>query len=131
MPSQPYAAIFIMKADGTGLRQLTDSRWEDAMPRFVPRTARPERAGRDWSGPARAAVDCDSSRPAPFCGEMTRADLVAIVVPRIVSVSATASDRHLFCDRLAGGWILAKSGRVQELVNHDDLGGRAILQTDL
>ncbi len=39
---QPYAAIFIMKADGTGLRQLTDSRWEDAMPRFVPRTARPQ-----------------------------------------------------------------------------------------
>ena len=38
---QPYAAIFIMKPDGTGLRQLTDSRWEDAMPRFVPRTARP------------------------------------------------------------------------------------------
>jgi Tol biopolymer transport system component len=35
---QPYASIFIMKADGTEQRQLTDSRWEDAMPRFVPKT---------------------------------------------------------------------------------------------
>jgi Tol biopolymer transport system component len=38
---QPYAAIFIMKPDGTELRQLTDSRWEDAMPRFVPKPASP------------------------------------------------------------------------------------------
>jgi Tol biopolymer transport system component len=45
---QPYGQIFIMKADGTGLRQLTDSLWEDAMPRFVPGRGRttPESASR-------------------------------------------------------------------------------------
>lgn len=34
---QPYGQIFIMKADGSETRQLTDSLWEDSMPRFVPR----------------------------------------------------------------------------------------------
>jgi hypothetical protein len=29
-----------MKADGSDHRQLTDSLWEDAMPRFVPATGR-------------------------------------------------------------------------------------------
>ncbi|MCO5947997.1 TolB family protein [Mucilaginibacter flavidus] len=33
---QPYGAIFIMNADGSGKRQLTDSPWEDSMPCFVP-----------------------------------------------------------------------------------------------
>lgn len=33
---QPYGSIWIMKADGTQKRQLTDSHWEDAMPCFVP-----------------------------------------------------------------------------------------------
>jgi len=33
---QPYAQIFIMNADGSDVRQLTDSRWEDSMPVFVP-----------------------------------------------------------------------------------------------
>lgn len=37
---QPYASLFIMELDRTGLRQLTDSKWEDAMPRFVPSSAR-------------------------------------------------------------------------------------------
>jgi Tol biopolymer transport system component len=32
---QPYAPIFIMNADGTGKRPLTDSPWEDAMPQFI------------------------------------------------------------------------------------------------
>ena len=32
---QPYAPIFIMNADGTGKRQLTDSPWEDAMPQYI------------------------------------------------------------------------------------------------
>ena len=37
---QPYAPIFIMNADGTGKRPLTDSPWEDAMPQFIlPRSA--------------------------------------------------------------------------------------------
>ena len=36
----PYGQIFIMKADGSEKRQLTDSLWEDAMPRFVPKTVR-------------------------------------------------------------------------------------------
>lgn len=33
---QQYGQIFIMNGDGTGKRALTDSRWEDAMPLFVP-----------------------------------------------------------------------------------------------
>jgi len=33
---QPYAQIFIMNADGTRTRQLTDSRWEDSMPIYMP-----------------------------------------------------------------------------------------------
>jgi Tol biopolymer transport system component len=33
---QQYGQIFIMNADGTGKRILTDSRWEDAMPLYVP-----------------------------------------------------------------------------------------------
>lgn len=36
---QPYGSIWIMNADGTGKRQLTDSHWEDAMPTFVPKNA--------------------------------------------------------------------------------------------
>ena len=38
---QPYGAIFMMKADGTGKQQLTDSPWEDGMPRFVSPPTRP------------------------------------------------------------------------------------------
>ena len=34
---QPYGSIWIMNADGTGKRQLTDSHWEDATPCFVPK----------------------------------------------------------------------------------------------
>ena len=37
---QPYGGIFTMKADGTDKRQLTDSPWEDAMPRFVSKPGR-------------------------------------------------------------------------------------------
>jgi Tol biopolymer transport system component len=33
---QPYGPIFIMNADGTDKRPLTDSPWEDAMPQFIP-----------------------------------------------------------------------------------------------
>ncbi len=32
---QPYGGIFIMNADGSNKRQLTDSPWEDGMPRIV------------------------------------------------------------------------------------------------
>lgn len=38
---QPYGSIFIMKADGSEKRQLTDSPWEDSMPRFVPKKIHP------------------------------------------------------------------------------------------
>jgi hypothetical protein len=38
---QPYCGIFIMRADGTDKKQLTDSPWEDGMPRFVPKPGRP------------------------------------------------------------------------------------------
>lgn len=33
---QQYGQIFIMNADGTGKRILTDSRWEDSMPLYLP-----------------------------------------------------------------------------------------------
>ena len=33
---QPYAQVFIMDADGTHVRQLTESRWEDSMPVYAP-----------------------------------------------------------------------------------------------
>ncbi|HEU5255848.1 MAG TPA: hypothetical protein VFU28_07660 [Vicinamibacterales bacterium] len=33
---QPYAQVFIMDVDGTHVRQLTESRWEDSMPVYVP-----------------------------------------------------------------------------------------------
>jgi Tol biopolymer transport system component len=33
---QPYGQIFIMNADGSGKRILTDSLWEDSMPLYVP-----------------------------------------------------------------------------------------------
>jgi Tol biopolymer transport system component len=36
---QPFAEIFIMNADGTGQRALTDSRWEDSMPAVVSEAA--------------------------------------------------------------------------------------------
>ena len=32
---QPYGGIFVMNADGSGKRPLTDSPWEDGMPRVV------------------------------------------------------------------------------------------------
>jgi Tol biopolymer transport system component len=32
---QPYGALFIMDANGTNKRQLTDSPWEDALAAFV------------------------------------------------------------------------------------------------
>lgn len=38
---QPYGAIFMMRADGTEKRQLTDSYWEDSMPCFVPKAEHP------------------------------------------------------------------------------------------
>jgi hypothetical protein len=33
---QQYGQIFVMNADGSGKRLLTDSRWEDAMPLYIP-----------------------------------------------------------------------------------------------
>jgi TolB protein len=33
---QPYGELFAMHADGSGVRQLTDNQWEDALPAFQP-----------------------------------------------------------------------------------------------
>ena len=33
---QPYGEIFAMRADGSGVRQLTDNKWEDASPGWMP-----------------------------------------------------------------------------------------------
>ncbi|TYB55344.1 hypothetical protein FXF51_45590 [Nonomuraea sp. PA05] len=33
---QPYGQIFVMNADGSGKRMLTDSQWEDSMPLYLP-----------------------------------------------------------------------------------------------
>ena len=38
---QPYGAIFIMNADGSDKRQLTDSPWEDSMPVYVTKSKQP------------------------------------------------------------------------------------------
>jgi TolB protein len=40
---QPYGDLFMMHADGSGVRQLTDNQWEDATPawRSGPRTRTP------------------------------------------------------------------------------------------
>lgn len=35
---QPYGELFAMRADGSGVRQLTDSQWEDALPSFQPKS---------------------------------------------------------------------------------------------
>ncbi|MEO8069894.1 MAG: hypothetical protein ABI652_00710 [Acidobacteriota bacterium] len=37
---QSYAQPFIMDPDGTNVRQLTDSRWEDSLPLYVPRASK-------------------------------------------------------------------------------------------
>ena len=33
---QPYGEIFAMRADGSDVRQLTDNKWEDASPGWMP-----------------------------------------------------------------------------------------------
>ena len=38
---QPYGAIFIMKADGSDKRQITDSPWEDSMPVYITKSKKP------------------------------------------------------------------------------------------
>ena len=35
---QPYGELFAMRADGRGVRQLTDNQWEDALPAFQPKS---------------------------------------------------------------------------------------------
>ena len=37
---QPYGQVFVMNADGSGKRQITDSIWEDSTPQYVPPVAR-------------------------------------------------------------------------------------------
>jgi Tol biopolymer transport system component len=34
---QPFGELFAMHADGSGVRQLTDNQWEDALPAFQPK----------------------------------------------------------------------------------------------
>jgi TolB protein len=41
---QPYGEIFVMRADGSGVRQLTDNKWEDASPGWMPEPKDRERA---------------------------------------------------------------------------------------
>jgi len=36
---QPYGELFVMRADGSQLRQLTDNQWEDATPAWMPEPA--------------------------------------------------------------------------------------------
>jgi Tol biopolymer transport system component len=36
---QPYGEVFVMRFDGTGVKQLTDNQWEDAGPAWLPRTS--------------------------------------------------------------------------------------------
>jgi Tol biopolymer transport system component len=48
---QPFAQIFIMKADGSDQHALTYSRWEDSMPAIVPPAAQKNAVTRVNSAP--------------------------------------------------------------------------------
>jgi TolB protein len=37
---QPYGQLFVMRDDGSDVRQLTDSQWEDALPAWAPKDRR-------------------------------------------------------------------------------------------
>ena len=37
---QPYGEIFVMRADGSDVRQLTDNQWEEGTPAWRPRPKR-------------------------------------------------------------------------------------------
>ena len=37
---QPYGELFVMRADGSEVKQLTDNQWEDATPAWQPERAR-------------------------------------------------------------------------------------------
>ncbi len=37
---QPYGELFVMRYDGTQVRQLTDNQWEDATPSWQPEAAK-------------------------------------------------------------------------------------------
>ena len=39
---QPYGEIFAMHSDGTDVRQLTDNKWEDASPGWMPELQKPQ-----------------------------------------------------------------------------------------
>jgi Tol biopolymer transport system component len=34
---QPYGELFVMRADGTGVEQITDNQWEEGAPAWRPR----------------------------------------------------------------------------------------------
>jgi hypothetical protein len=36
--TQPYGEIFVMRADGTDVRQLTDDQWEEGVASWAPAT---------------------------------------------------------------------------------------------
>jgi hypothetical protein len=38
---QPYGELFVMHADGSGVRQLTDNKWEDAVAGWAPEKKTP------------------------------------------------------------------------------------------
>ena len=38
---QPYGELFVMRADGSGVRQLTDNKWEDAVAGWAPEQKTP------------------------------------------------------------------------------------------
>jgi TolB protein len=37
---QPYGELFVMRSDGTDVRQLTDNQWEDALPAWMPESSK-------------------------------------------------------------------------------------------
>ena len=40
---QPYGEIFVMRADGSDVQQLTDNQWEEGTPAWQPGASNPDR----------------------------------------------------------------------------------------
>ena len=70
---QPYGELFVMRADGTGLRQLTDNQWEDGTPAWQPNGRLIDEAVVSRCSVSRAARSSVSARPSSIRFAVCRA----------------------------------------------------------